>query len=317
MTVSQLPVATDVATTTAPRKRAPITRDRIIAFLLVVPSIIAIAIFVYGFIGWSLRVSLSDWTGLIPDYTFAGLRQYIDLLDDRRFGIDVRNTAIFTILFLIVSLSIGLTLAILLDQKIRGENLFRSIFLFPMAISFIVTGVSWRWLMNSATGSRISGINLLFENLGLDFLISRWHLTDPPWGIAFIVIPAVWQMSGFTMALYLGGLRSISDDLREAARVDGASEFDIYRHIILPLLRPVTLSAVIILGHISLKIFDLIVAISQNNIALDVPSVYMWRTTFDGNNYSRGAAIGIFMLITVALLIIPYMIYTMRSETEL
>jgi glucose/mannose transport system permease protein len=254
---------------------------------------------------------------LIPDYTFVGLRQYIDLLDDRRFGIDVRNTAIFTILFLIVSLSIGLTLAILLDQKIRGENLFRSIFLFPMAISFIVTGVSWRWLMNSATGSRISGINLLFENLGLDFLISRWHLTDPPWGIAFIVIPAVWQMSGFTMALYLGGLRSISDDLREAARVDGASEFDIYRHIILPLLRPVTLSAVIILGHISLKIFDLIVAISQNNIALDVPSVYMWRTTFDGNNYSRGAAIGIFMLITVALLIIPYMIYTMRSETEL
>jgi glucose/mannose transport system permease protein len=317
MSATQQPVAADASTGRARGKRSNLSRDQIIAIALVTPSIIAVGVFVYGFIGWSLRVSLSAWTGLIPDYTFVGLEQYIELLDDRRFGIDVRNTAIFTVLFLIVSLSIGLLLAILLDQRLRGENLFRSIFLFPMAISFIVTGVAWRWLMNSATGTRISGLNLLFQNLGLDFLISKWHLTDPPWGIAFIVIPAVWQMSGFTMALYLGGLRSISEDLREAARVDGASEFQTYRHIILPLLRPVTLSAMIILGHISLKIFDLIVAISQNNIALDVPGVYMWRTTFDGNNYGQGAAIGIFMLVTVAVLIIPYMVYSIRTETDL
>jgi glucose/mannose transport system permease protein len=154
------------------------------------------------------------------------------------------------------------------------------------------------------------------QQLGLDALISRWHLTDPPWGIAFVAIPAVWQMAGFTMALYLGGLRAISEDLREAARVDGASEFQMYRYVIMPLLNPVTLSAVIILGHISLKIFDLIVAISQNSIALDVPGVYMWRTTFDGNNYGRGAAIGIIMLLTVAILIIPYLVYSMRSEEE-
>ncbi|MCC6905778.1 MAG: sugar ABC transporter permease [Anaerolineae bacterium] len=293
------------------------TTERRIAIGLVVPSIIAIAIFVYGFIGWSVRVSVSKWTGLLADYTFVGLAHYIDLLSDRRFGIDVRNTAIFTVLFLIVCLAIGLMLAILLDQRIKGENLFRSIFLFPMAISFIVTGVVWRWLMNPATGSRISGINLIFDKLGLDFLINQWHLTSPPWGIAFVVIPAVWQMSGFTMALYLGGLRSISEDLREAARVDGASEFQIYRYIILPLLRPVTLSAVIILGHISLKIFDLIVAISQNNIALDVPGVYMWRTTFDGNNYGEGAAIGIFMLVTVAVLMVPYLVNNMKAESDI
>jgi len=288
-----------------------------LGILLVLPSILAIAVFVYGFIGWSLRVSLSKWTGLLPDYTFVGLEQYLRLFADRRFAIDVRNTVIFTLVFLAVSLSVGLILAILLDQRLRGENLFRSIFLFPMAVSFIVTGVIWRWLMNSASGSRITGLNLLFDNLGLDFLINRWFLTDPPWGIAFVVIPAVWQMAGFTMALYLGGLRSISEDLREAAQVDGASELQIYRYIILPLLRPVTLSAIIVLGHISLKIFDLIVAISQNNIALDVPGVYMWRTTFDGNNYGQGAAIGIFMLVTVAVLIIPYMINSMRTEREL
>jgi glucose/mannose transport system permease protein len=297
-------------------RRKQITRDQILAILVVFPSIIAIGIFVYGFIAWSFRVSLSNWTGLIPDYSFAGLDQYLALFKDARFAIDVRNTVIFTVLFLGLCLAVGLFLAILLDQRIRGENFFRSIYLFPMAISFIVTGVVWRWLMNSATGSRISGLNLLFQDLGLDFLISKWHLTDPPWGIAFVVIPAVWQMSGFTMALYLGGLRAISDDLREAAQVDGASEFQLYRYIIMPLLNPVTLSAVIILGHTSLKIFDLIVAISQNNIALDVPSVYMWRTTFDGNNYSRGAAIGIIMLITVAVLIIPYLLYSMRSEDQ-
>ena len=300
----------------APDRRTPLGKDRLLAIGLILPSLVATAIFVYGFIGWTIRVSLSKWTGMLPDYTFVGLRQYLALFQDRRFGIDVRNTAIFTVLFLIVCLVLGLFLAVLLDQKLKGENFFRSIYLFPLAISFIVTGVVWRWLMNSATGSRISGINLIFQSLNLDFLISKWHLTAPPWGIAFIVIPAVWQMSGFTMALYLGGLRAISDDLREAARVDGASELQTYRYILLPMLAPVTLSAVIILGHISLKIFDLIVAISQNNMALDVPAVYMWRTTFDGNNYGQGAAIGVLMLLTVAVLIVPYLVYSMRTEEE-
>ena len=314
-----IPAAAGPGNSTAPAQpaRRRRNRDQWTAIAVILPSILATAIFVYGFIGWTLRVSLSNWTGLMPDYSFAGLRQYLDLARDPRFAIDIRNTAIFTVLFLTSCLVIGLFLAILLDQRLRGENIFRSLFLFPMAVSFIVTGVAWRWLMNSATGTRISGLNLLFHQLGLDPLINNWHLTDPPWGIAFIALPAVWQMSGFTMALYLGGLRAISDDLREAARVDGASEFQIYRYILLPLLRPITLSVMIILGHISLKIFDLIVAISQNNIALDVPSVYMWRTTFDGNNYGRGAAIGILMLVTVAVLIVPYLVYSMRSEAEL
>jgi len=316
MTATPLSAARPETMAPRGRQRPVRNRDRRLAVALAAPSIVATAIFVYGFIGWSIRVSVSKWTGLIPDYTFVGLRQYLDLASDGRFALDVRNTAVFTVLFLIACLGIGLFLAILLDQRLKGESFFRSIYLFPMAISFIVTGVVWRWLMNSASGTRISGLNLLFHELGLDFLFSRWHLTDPPWGIAFVVIPAVWQMSGFTMALYLGGLRSISEDLREAARVDGASELQTYRYIILPLLQPVTLSAVIILGHISLKIFDLIVAISQNSIALDVPGVYMWRTTFDGNNYGQGAAIGIIMLVTVALLIVPYLIYSMRTEAE-
>jgi glucose/mannose transport system permease protein len=262
--------------------------ETLLSFSLLFPSMVAVGIFVYGFIAWSVRVSLSKWKGLNPDYTFVGLKQYTDLIfHDQRFLIDIRNTAVFTVGFILGCLFLGLGLAILLDQKLKGENLFRSIFLFPMSISFIASGVVWAWLMNPATGSRTTGLNLLFQSIGLDFLTSKWHATPPPWGMAYTVIPAIWQLAGFAMALYLGGIRSISEDIREAARVDGATEFEIYRYVILPMLRPVTLSAIIILGHI------------------------------DGTNYAQGAAIGILMLISVAILVIPYLITSMRAEAEL
>ena len=288
-----------------------------LSIALLLPSIVAVAIFVYGFIGWSIRVSMSQWKGLLPDYTWVGLQQYAYLFQDTRFLIDLRNTAVFTVGFIAGCLILGLGMAILLDQKLRGEAVFRGIFLFPMSISFIASGVVWGWLMNPATGDRITGINLIFKSLHLDFLISLWHSSPQPWGMVFTVIPAVWQLSGFTMALYLGGIRSISDDLREAARVDGASEFEIYRYIIFPMLQPVTLSAVIILGHMSLKIFDLIVALGHKDIRLDVPGIYMWTTTFDGNNYAQGAAIGVLMLVSVAILVVPYLVQNMRTETEI
>ena len=291
--------------------------ETILSIALLMPSIIAVAIFVYGFIGWSARVSLSKWKGLNPDFTFVGLKQYIGLFHDARFKIDVRNTGVFTVGFILGCIIIGLGLAILLDQKLKGESIFRGIFLFPMSISFIASGVVWGWLMNPATGNRTTGINLIFKSLGLDFLISKWHSTAPPWGMAFTVIPAIWQLSGFVMALYLGGIRSIPEEVREAARVDGASESQIYRYIIMPLLQPVTLSAVIILGHMSLKIFDLIVAIGNKDLRLDVPGIYMWTTTFDGTNYAQGAAIGMLMLISVAILVIPYLIYSIRTEAQL
>jgi glucose/mannose transport system permease protein len=218
-----------------------------------------------------------------------------------------------------------------------------------MAISFIVTGVVWRWLLNPGTAQTgSSGINLLFERTGLGFLRSGWFtdptiwhvrpgsaagsllgrlglggLASPYVGVSLamisVVIAAIWQMSGYTMALYLAGLRAIPDELREAARVDGASEFQLYRHIILPLLQPVTLSAVIILGHISLKIFDLVVSMTGPGpaFATDVPAFFMFDTTFRGSNYAQGAAIATLLLILVALLVVPYLIHTVRTEAEL
>lgn len=288
-------------------------KDRWLQIVLISPSILAVLIFVYGFIGWSVRVSLSNWKGLNPNYTWAGLKNYIALFSDPRFHVDVRNTVIFTLVFVVGSIVIGFFLAVILDQGLRGEGFFRSLFLFPMAISYIVTGVVWRWLMNPAKGSRMSGLNLLFSKLNLDFLVNRWH-TTPTWGIAAIALAAIWQMSGYTMALYLAGLRSIPNELREAARIDGASEVKIYRHIIIPLLTPISLSALIILGHMSLKVFDLIIAVAGKQLPLDVPAIYMWQTTFDGLFYSRGAAIGILLLLSVAVLIIPYIRFTLRAE---
>ena len=262
-----------------------------------------------------MRVSLSKWKGLTADYTWNALNNYKNLFADPRFHVDVRNTLIFTGVFVIGSILLGFFLAVMLDQGLKGEGFFRSLFLFPMAISYIVTGVVWRWLMNPAEGDRLSGLNLLFSKLNLDFLINQWHTTET-WGIAAIALAAIWQMSGYTMAIYLAGLRGIPGELREAAQIDGASEFEIYRYIVLPLLSPVTLSALIILGHMSLKVFDLIIAVAGKQLPLDVPAIYMWQTTFDGLFYGRGAAIGILLLISVAVLIIPYIRYNLKTEAQ-
>jgi glucose/mannose transport system permease protein len=293
--------------------------ERVVSILLLSPAVVAVAIFVYGFIGWTAYVSLTKWDKLLPDFTLVGLSNYQKLFANQRFQIDLRNTVVFTVLFLISCLIIGFLLAILLDQRIRGEGIFRGIYLFPMSISFIVTGVAWRWLLNPGSAELGSaGVNLLFDMVGLGFLKTGWY-TDPKIGIMAVAIAATWQMSGYTMAMYLAGLRAIPGELREAARVDGASEWQIVRHIILPLLQPITLSAIIVLGHISLKIYDLVVSMTGPGIgfATDVPAYFMWDTTFRGNHFARGAAIAIVLLVMVAVLIVPYLVHSTRTEAEL
>lgn len=297
------------ASQVAPRR---INRDRIIAIALITPSVLAIAIFVYGFIGQTAYTSLVRWNDFTPDYTFVGLKNYVDLFQNDRFQIDLANTFKFTVVFIAACLGIGLLLATLLDQRIKGETIFRNIFMFPLAVSFIVTGVAWRWLLTPS-----SGVNLIFDAVGLGFLKSGWF-TDPKIGILSVDIAAVWQVSGYVMAMYLAGLRGIPEELREAARVDGATEFQIFRRVILPLLQPITLSAVIILGHISLKIFDLTKSMTGPGpgFSSDVPALFMYETTFFGSHFSQGAAIAIVMLLLVSLLIVPYLIYNYRNEVQ-
>lgn len=319
---------------TAATHKSRWTLDRVAPFLMIAPSVIAIAVFVYGFIGWTTVVSLSNWHGIVPDFTFQGFGNYSEIFGTARFQTDIRNSIVFTVFFLAACLGIGLTLAVLLDSKLRGEAVFRSIYIFPMALSFIVTGTVWQWLFAPGQAGDPTGLNLLVQNFGLP-VYQNWSAVStevpngfrPSWlktdlGVPLAMIPvvvaAVWQMSGFTMAMYLAGLRGIPEDLREAARVDGAGEWQIFRRITLPLLQPVTLSAVIILGHISLKIFDLVLTQTGGGPgnSTEVPGIYVYEITFKSNQYARGAAAAIVMLLMVAVLIVPYLIYNIRTETE-
>lgn len=296
--------------------------DQWMALAFLLPSFLLIVIFVYGFIGWTGYVSLSNWNSLIPDFSFAGLKNYMYLFSDFRFQADLRNTLFFTILFIGLVILFGLSLAILLDQKLKGESIFRNIFFFPMALSFVVTGVVWQWLLNPSTG-----INLVLNTFGIT---PKWYtdtniLAGFQWGqiefglpaaLIAVGIAAVWQMTGFSLAMYIAGLRAIPDETKEAARMDGASEFQIYRQIILPQLRPITVSVIIIMAHISLKIFDLIYSMTGPgaNFVTDVPGVYMFETTFRGNYYANGAAIAIIMLLSVAIFIVPYLLNSRKGE---
>jgi glucose/mannose transport system permease protein len=299
-------------TRTNARRRWQVSGDRLWSLLVISPSIVLVAIFVYSFLARTAYVSLVSWSDLAPDYTFRGLFNYQRLFDSDRFLTDLHNTAVFTVVFIVVCLVLGLLLAILLDTRIRGEGFFRATYMFPLAVSFIVTGVVWRWLESPK-----AGINLIFDAVGLGFLKSGWF-TDPAIGILAVVLPAVWQMSGYVMALYLAGLRGISDDLREAARVDGGSEWQVFRHVLFPLLHPVTLSAVIILGQITLRIFDLIIAMTGAGpgFVTDVPALFMYETTFLGSHFSQGASIAIVMLVLVSCLVIPYLIWNTKTEVH-
>ncbi|MFF4775198.1 carbohydrate ABC transporter permease [Microtetraspora fusca] len=280
--------------------------------LLVSPSIVAIAVFVYGLLGWNFKVAMSDRHDEISQGSFVGLENFTGIWDQERWGISVRHAIVFTVVFVGGALVLGWFLAFLMEKGIRGEGGFRAIYLFPMAISFIATGVVWRWLMNSGTGEQAVGLNSLFSHLGLDFLQWQWF-RDPDWGMAAMAVPAIWQMSGYVMALFLAGFRGVPDELRESARVDGCGEWQVYRYIVLPMLRPVTLSALIILGHISLKVFDLIVAVSGKQIITDVPAVFMWTAVFDSHDPAKGATIAAYIVLSVAVFVIPYLVWNARK----
>ncbi|ANQ53783.1 carbohydrate ABC transporter permease [Thermosipho sp. 1070] len=301
-------------------------KNLLIGIFVILPSIIAIAIFVYGFISWTARTSFSNWNSfsalLRGQYKFVGLRNYIRLFQDSRFQTDLWNTLFFTIFFLFGTISLGIIMAILVDKGLKGSRWFQNLFLFPMAISFVVTGTVWSWIFAPGNiPSNPQGLNLLLHKLELDKLMWGWYTSTQTIGkfnVALIpvIIAAMWQLSGYTMAMYLAGLRGIPNDIIEAAKVDGASEWKIFWKVKMPLLTPITLSAFIILGHISLKIFDLVFAMTGSgpNFVTDVPAIYMFELTFRSNRYALGSAIAIIMLLFVAVVIIPYLVTNLRGE---
>jgi glucose/mannose transport system permease protein len=365
------------------------SRDRLKAFLTLLPSIVLIAVFVYGFIGNTMWISMTDWGGsgslsLSPEKRFVGLDNYRELftgLLNGGFRQDLVNAIYYSVMLLIGAIGLGMFIAILLDQKPKGEDLLRTIFLYPMSLSFIVSGTIWRWLLAPQGGVNVLPTYVGLEPLSFDWLSSTRAILEFNWqnllqillyvatfililiglwslksdarravkhwlvpGIAIgalawlfggllptalfmeemhgfnmatlgIIIATIWQYSGYTMALYLAGFNGISKDLRDAAMLDGASEIGYYRYVAIPMLKPITISAVIILSHISLKMFDLIFAMTgPDNAETGHPALNMYLTTFRANDFAKGAAIAIVLFLIAAMFIVPYLVNQYRRR---
>lgn len=283
-------------------------------FFFLLPSIVAVAIFVYGMILWTINISLSNRnSGYVKEVKNVGLKNYTDLIVDERFTHALSNLVKFTFTFMIATILAGFIMSLLLEKGIKGEGFFRSFYLYPMAISFIAMGTAFRWLFNTGKDADAAGLNQLLKHVGLGFLQNDWILSEKG-AMYSMAIPAIWQMSGYVMALFLAGFRGIPDEMREAARVDGATEFQIYRRILFPQLTPTVLTILIILGHVSMKMFDLVVGINGKSYGTQVVAVYMWESTFDSGDLAKGTAISVVILVMVALVVVPYLRYVNKQE---
>jgi glucose/mannose transport system permease protein len=271
------------------------------------PTLVCALVFVYGFILWTGWLSFTE-SRLLPRYDFAGVIQYIALFENERWWTALKNLAIFGGLFIAVCLALGLLLAILLDQRIRGEGFLRAVYLYPMALSFIVTGTAWRWVLNPGLG-----FQQLMRSWGFEDFTFDWIVT-PGMSIYTVVIAGAWQSTGFVMALFLAGLRGVDESIIRAAQVDGAGMTRIYTRIIIPSLRPVFFSALIILAHIAIKSFDLVMALTGGGpgFSSDLPATFMYTFAFNRNQIGLGAASAMIMLMTVVAVLVPMM----YSETR-
>ncbi len=276
--------------------------------LVLVPSFVVILIFVYGFIAYTGYLSMTD-SKMLPSYNFAGLTNYSKLWALPHWWRAITNLAIFASLYIIICSVLGLFLAILLDQKIRAEGLLRPIYLYPMALSFIVTGTAWKWFLDPGIG-----LENTMHIWGWTSFSFNW-IKDGKFAIYCVVIAAVWQSSGFVMAMFLAGLRGVDNEIIKAAQIDGASTMTVYRRIIIPLMRPVFLSAFVVLAHLAIKAYDLVVALTGGGPgqATELPATFMYSYTFTRNQMGIGASSAIVMLAMIFSIIIPYLYSEIRG----
>lgn len=277
--------------------------------LVLAPSLAISLFFVYGFMLWTFVLSLTN-SRMLPSYDFVGFAQYARLMVNDRWWVASTNLVVFGGLFVAICLALGLVLAILLDQRIRHEGVLRTVYLYPMALSFIVTGVVWKWLLNPGLGIEAMVRSWGFENFRFDWLV------DPDMVVYTLVIAAVWQASGFVMALFLAGLRGIDDSILKAAQLDGASLPRIYWRVVIPCLRPVVFSAVMILSHIAIKSFDLVVALTGGGpgYASDLPATFMYTHAFTRAQVGLGSASAMLMLGGVLAVLIPYLYSELKGR---
>jgi glucose/mannose transport system permease protein len=283
--------------------------DRYLPRLMLSPTVLSTGVFVYGFILWTIYISMSK-SRLVPDYRFAGLDQYRRLWLNPDWYVSLHNMVVFAGLYIAISIVLGGLLAIFLDQRIRAEGVIRAIYLYPMALSFIVTGTAWKWILNPGLGIEKFMRDLGFASFTFDWIVNREFV------VYTLVIAAVWQASGFVMALFLAALRGVDQEIIRAAHIDGASLPRIYYHIIIPTIRPVFLSAIVVLAHLAIKSFDLVVAMTSGGPGTSsiLPANFMYEMTFRRNQLGVGAASSVMMLTAVFAIIVPYFYSELRKK---
>ena len=277
--------------------------------LVLAPSFAVTLLFVYGFIAFTVVLSFTG-SKMLPRYDFVGFENYAKLFALQHWHIALRNIAIFASLYIVICTLVGLLLAIFLDQKIRGEGMLRPIYLYPMALSFIVTGTAWKWFLDPGIG-----LQNVMQQWGWESFVFTW-IKDSNMAIYTIVLAAVWQTSGFVMAMFLAGLRGIDNEILKAAQIDGASNWQLYRRIVIPLLRPAFLSAFVILSHLAIKSYDLVVALTGGGPgrATEMPATFMYSYTFTRNQMGIGASSAVIMLMTIAAIMVPYLYAELREK---
>jgi len=277
--------------------------------LVLAPSFAAVVVCVYGFILFTLYLSFTD-SRILPSFGWVGWQNYERLFALRNWNTAVRNLAIFGSLYIVICCALGLGLAILLDQKIRAEGFVRTIYLYPMALSFIVTGTAWKWFLDPGIG-----LQAVVRSWGWETFTFEW-IKSSEMAIYTIVIAAVWQTSGFVMAMFLAGLRGIDNEMLRAAQIDGASNWALYRRIVIPQLRPAFMSAFVVLAHMAIKSYDLVVALTGGGpgTATELPATFMYSYTFTRNQMGIGAASAVIMLMMIAAIIVPYLWSELRER---
>jgi glucose/mannose transport system permease protein len=276
--------------------------------LLISPSAFLVLVCVYGYIMFTVYLSFTTST-MMPSYDLAGDASYERLMGLENWRVALGNLGTFAVLYIVIAGILGLTFAILIDQKIRAESAFRSIFLYPMALSLIVTGTAWKWLLDPGVG-----LEHTLRSLGWETFTFGW-IKSSEMAIYCVVIAAVWQTTGFVMAMFLAGLRGVDSEQINAARVDGAKAWQIYLRIIIPQLGPVFVSAFVILAHMAIKSYDLVVALTNGGPGRStwLPSVFMYQYTFTRNEMAVGAASSVLMLLAIGLIVLPYLLSEMRK----
>jgi len=276
--------------------------------IVIAPSFLLVLLFVYGFILYTGYLSMTN-SKMLPSSEWVGFANCTKLFKLRHWDTAITNLAIFGILYIVICSCLGLFLAIMLDQQIRGEGFIRPIYLYPMALSFIVTGTAWKWFLDPGIGIEHTMHLWGWESFHFDWIKNRNY------AIYTVVMAAVWQSSGFVMAMFLAGLRGVDSEIIKAAQIDGASGFRIYRKIIIPMMRPVFLSAFVVLAHLAIKAYDLVIALTGGGPgqATELPATFMYSYTFTRNQMGVGASSAIIMLVMIFSIIIPYVYCEIKS----